>query len=94
MDGKGRWADNIWIERIWRTVKYECVYLNGIENLIDLKLQLKKYICYYNHRRLHSSLGYKQPAEIYQISRNDNLNNEYLIYCELVENTVLATKVA
>jgi len=94
MDGKGRWADNIWIERIWRTVKYECVYLNGIENLAELKLQIKTYVNYYNNRRLHSSLGYKQTAKIYQISKDENINNEYLIYCELTENTVIAVKAA
>ena len=82
MDGKGRWADNIWIERIWRTVKYECIYLLGIENLLELKVALKDYIAYYNNKRLHSSLGYKQPAKYYEFSMQENMGKEYLIYCE------------
>ncbi len=83
MDGKGRWADNIWIERIWRTIKYECVHLLGIESLSELKQELKKYIDYYNHKRLHSSLNYKQPMVVYLTNININKNDEYLIYCEL-----------
>lgn len=83
MDGKGRWADNIWIERIWRTIKYECILLVGVENLIELKSELSQYIVYYNTKRLHSSLGYKQPAKYYEISIKQNLGKEYLVYCEL-----------
>ena len=81
MDGKGRWADNVWIERIWRTIKYECVYLNGVETLIDLKQQLNEYVGYYNNRRLHSSLGYKQPFVVYQAGINSNLNQQFDIWC-------------
>lgn len=94
MDGKGRWADNIWIERIWRTIKYECIHLAGVENLIELKAELAEYIVYYNNRRLHSSLEYKQPARYYEISIQENLNEEYLVYCELEKNAVVAKKVA
>lgn len=81
MDGKGRWADNVWIERIWRTIKYECVYLNGVETLIDLKQQLNEYVGYYNNRRLHSSLGYKQPLVVYQAGISSNLNQQFDIWC-------------
>ena len=83
MDGKGRWADNIWIERIWRTIKYECVHLLGLESLPELRVELKKYIDYYNNRRLHSAINYKQPMVTYKASMNLNKNDEYLIYCEL-----------
>lgn len=81
MDGKGRWADNVWIERIWRTIKYECVYLNGVETLIDLKQKLNEYVVYYNNRRLHSSLAYKQPFVVYQASLNNNQNQQFDIWC-------------
>lgn len=86
MDGKGRWADNIWIERIWRTIKYECIHLAGIESLIELKSELYTYILYYNNRRLHSSLGYKQPAKYYADSMKFNGGKDYLVYCELDKN--------
>lgn len=88
MDGKGRWADNVWIERIWRTIKYECIHLAGVENIAQLKFELKQYIEYYNNRRLHSSLGYKQPAKYYDKSINDNQLKEYLVYCELDKSTL------
>lgn len=94
MDGKGRWADNIWIERIWRTIKYECIHLAGVENLLELKALLGKYIVYYNNKRLHSSLGYKQPAKYYEISMQINNNDEYIIYCEFGENICVSKSVA
>lgn len=83
MDGKGRWADNIWVERIWRTVKYECIFLNGIENLLQLKQELAKYIDYYNQKRLHSSLNYKQPFNVYKQSIRLHENDQPVIYCKL-----------
>lgn len=94
MDGKGRWADNIWIERVWRTIKYECIHLFGVESLFELKFELKKYIEYYNNRRLHSSLGYKQPSRYYEISILQNLDNEYVVYCELDKNVATVKKAA
>jgi putative transposase len=94
MDGKGRWADNIWIERIWRTIKYECIYLSGIENLQALRSALNKYIEYYNNRRLHSSLGYKQPAKCYNLSVEENKFNAYVVYCKIDDNIVVAKEAA
>lgn len=87
MDGKGRWADNIWIERIWRTIKYECVYMFGAESLTELKSQLNDYINYYNNYRLHSSLGYKAPTTYYDDSTKLNIANEFEIYCEYTPDT-------
>lgn len=92
MDGKGRWADNIWVERIWRTIKYECIYLLGVESVIELKSQLVKYIHYYNNFRLHSSLGYKTPTNYYEESINQNTEGEFAIYCEY--EPVLNSKLA
>jgi putative transposase len=94
MDGKGRWADNIWIERMWRTIKYECVNLFGVENLLQLRLILNNYISYYNNKRLHSSLGYKQPTEYYEESLRINKNSEYVVYCKIDKNIAVPKKVA
>jgi len=66
MDGKGRALDNIFVERLWRTVKYEDVYLNNYETPLEVSIGLKKYFKFYNYQRLHQSLGYITPAEIYQ----------------------------
>jgi len=81
--GKFRHSTHFWIERIWRTIKYECIHLAGIESLIELKSELYTYILYYNNRRLHSSLCYKQPAKYYADSMKHNGSKDYLVYCEL-----------
>ena len=65
MDGRGRAADNVFVERLWRTVKYEDVYLRGYESVPDLAGGLAAYFAFYNHERLHQSLGYRTPAEVY-----------------------------
>ena len=65
MDSVGRWADNIIIERWFRTIKYENVYLLDYQSMTFAKQGIKDYIHYYNYTRLHSSLGYKTPAECY-----------------------------
>ena len=63
-------------------------YMFGVESLVELKSRLRTYITYYNNKRLHSSLGYKQPAKYYEISIQQNLDKEYLVYCELNKNAV------
>ena len=65
MDGRGRSIDNVYIERFWRTLKYEEIYKNTYETSIDLYNSLKGYIKYYNQKRKHRSLGMKTPSEIY-----------------------------
>lgn len=65
MDGVGRALDNIYIERFWRTFKYEEFYLKEYKNLKELKKETKKYIDYYNKKRLHSSLDYETPEYYY-----------------------------
>lgn len=65
MDGKGRALDNIFIERFWRSLKYEYVYLHSQSDVKELFSGLKAYIDFYNNERLHQSLNYKTPAEIY-----------------------------
>jgi putative transposase len=66
MDGKGRWMDNVFIERLWRSLKYECVYLNAFDDLKDAKAKLNTWIEYYNHERPHSSLNDQTPNEFYE----------------------------
>jgi putative transposase len=66
MDGRGRALDNIFVERLWRTVKYEDVYLKKYENMPDLLLGLTHYFRFYNEERLHQSLGYTKPDAVYQ----------------------------
>lgn len=65
MDGRGRALDNIFVERLWRTVKYEDIYLNGYQTVPELRLGLKRYFEFYNQERLHQSLGYQTPKEVY-----------------------------
>jgi putative transposase len=65
MDGKGRVFDNIFVERFWRTVKYEEVYLNDYGVVDEARQGLGGYIGFYNHERLHQSLGYLTPAEVH-----------------------------
>jgi putative transposase len=66
MDGRGRALDNIFVERLWRTVKYEDVYLKKYDGLQDLLIGLTQYFVFYNQERYHQSLGYKTPHEVYQ----------------------------
>lgn len=65
MDGKGRWMDNVMIERLWRSLKYECVYLNAFETGSQARKGIGDWIDYYNQRRPHSSLDGKTPDEAY-----------------------------
>ena len=66
MDGKGRAIDNIFIERLWKSVKYECVYLNAFEDGVELYEGLDKYFSFYNQERLHQSLDYETPESCYR----------------------------
>ena len=65
MDGRGRAADNVYVERLWRSVKYEDVYLRCYESVPELERGLRAYFAFYNGERLHQSLGYRTPAEVY-----------------------------
>ncbi len=65
MDGRGRCHDNIFNERLWRTVKYEEVYLKEYASVAEAKASLSNYFRFYNQERLHQSLGYQTPAEVY-----------------------------
>lgn len=65
MDGRGRAFDNIFMERLWRSVKYEEVYLNGYETVLEIEAGLTRYFSFYNEDRPHQSLGYRTPAEVH-----------------------------
>ena len=65
MDGRGRVFDNVFIERLWRTVKYEEVYLHAYETVDEARRRLASYFIFYNTERLHSSLGYQTPRDVY-----------------------------
>jgi putative transposase len=65
MDGRGRAADNIFVERLWRTVKYEDIYLKDYENLAQVQVGLKTYFAFYNGERRHQSLRYQTPDGVY-----------------------------
>lgn len=73
MDGKGRFLDNIFVERLWRSLKYECVYLHAWETVSEAKAGVRKWIEFSNYKRPHSALGGKPPAVIYW-QRNETTN--------------------
>lgn len=65
MDGKGRALDNIFVERLWRSVKYENVYIKGYQYPLDARQGLSEYFSFYNNQRYHQSLEYKTPREVH-----------------------------
>ncbi len=69
MDGRGRCLDNVFVERLWRSVKYEDVYIRGYETVLELEQGLKRYFRFYNEARFHQSLAYQTPAAVYRGAR-------------------------
>lgn len=65
MDGRGRWADNVFVERLWRSLKYEHVYLHAYETVGEARSKIGRYFEFYNSRRPHSSLGAQTPDQVY-----------------------------
>jgi len=65
MDSKGRALDNIFVERLWRSLKYECIYLHGWSDGKQLDQGLKQYMHFYNYTRKHQSLNYLTPAQVH-----------------------------
>jgi putative transposase len=76
MDGKGRATDNIAIERFWRSLKYEDVYLNSYSTIKEARIGIGEYIKTYNTQRLHQSLGYATPDEVYYKGVNNTTHQE------------------
>jgi len=66
MDGRGRWMDNVFIERLWRSLKYEDVYLKGYADGREAKAGISAYFAFYNERRLHQALGYRTPIAVWR----------------------------
>jgi putative transposase len=80
MDGRGRVFDNIFIERLWRTVKYEEVYIHNYEIVKDAYQSLNKYFTFYNTERIHERLNYATPEEIYLSYMKNDTNKKESIY--------------
>lgn len=72
MDGKGRWADNIFIERFWRTAKQEEIYINPPDSISGLRERINRFIKFYNYKRPHQSLKYMTPSQVYYGDINNN----------------------
>jgi putative transposase len=70
MDGRGRCLDNVFVERLWRSVKYEDIYLHGYETVPALRAGLAAYFAFYNDERLHQSLAYQTPRSVYEAGSN------------------------
>jgi putative transposase len=66
MDGRGRCLGNIFVERLWRSLKYEEVYLREYATVAEARAGINRYFHFYNHQRLHQSLGYRTPASLYR----------------------------
>jgi putative transposase len=77
MDGRGRALDNIFTERLWRSLKYEEVYLQDYQTPRQARLSLTRYFDFYNHQRLHQALEYRTPAEVYGLVSGQNPKNSY-----------------
>ncbi len=92
MDGRGRALDNIFVERLWRSVKYEDVYLKGYTNPMELMIGLTEYFVFYNDERPHQSLGNHTPAEAYATGSNggarivDKFSNNEAASCRCVKD--------
>ncbi len=69
MDGRGRWMDNVFIERLWRTIKYEEIYLRAYDTATEARTRIDRYLAFYNSRRTHQALGRLTPDEVYFRSR-------------------------
>jgi putative transposase len=76
MDGWGRCLDNVFVERLWRSVKYEDIYLRGYETVAELTHGLEKYFTFYNEERLHQSLSYQSPAKVYSAKQTSTESQE------------------
>ena len=90
MDGRGRALDNIFVERLWRNVKHEDVYLKGYANMAELMVGLAQYFAFYNGERPHQSLGYQTPSSVY---RRGVGGGAMIVdkYCTRTEEAVAAT---
>jgi putative transposase len=89
MDGKGRCIDNVYIERFWRAIKYEAIFLNEYDDIDELEKGIKKYIHFYNFERYHQSLNYETPAKMY-FSRKRSSSNVFQLILSKPEQSILS----
>lgn len=89
MDGRGRWADNIYIERFWRSLKYESLYLHSFETVAEAREVLGRYIDFYNQRRPHQSLDYKTPNSVYEEYQNAHQKENDLNIVSIAKDQLL-----
>lgn len=73
MDGKGRWVDNVFVERLWRSLKYEEVYLRAYDSVAQARASIGKYLTFFNAKRRHQSLGRKTPDAVYYESADQRM---------------------
>jgi putative transposase len=66
MDGRGRWMDNVFIERLWRSLKYEDLYLKGYADGLEAKIGIGRWITFYNEQRFHSALAHRTPMAVWR----------------------------
>ena len=78
MDGKGSYTDNLFIERLWRTVKYEEVYLKAYRDGVEARAEIGKYLRFYNTERPHQTLEYRTPAEEYHAGKMEKNKGDVL----------------
>ena len=83
MDGKGSYNDNLFIERLWRSVKYEEVCLNAYQDGRDARTGLGNYFRFYNKERFHQALGYRTSAEVHY-AKEVSITNEGMIECLII----------
>jgi putative transposase len=79
MDGSGRYIDNLFVERFWRTLKYEEVYLKAYQDMQEARIEISRYIQFYNRERPHQSLGYQTPAQEYYAESIEMVKEPMLI---------------
>jgi putative transposase len=73
MDGKGRWVDNVLVERLWRSLKYEEVYLKGYAGVAEARTSISDYLDFFNQARRHQSLDRQTPDEVYSASASQRM---------------------
>lgn len=79
MDGRRRAVDNIFTERLWRSIKYEEVYPNEYNSPKEAYQQLERYFAFYNNERIHQALGYKTPAQVYGAKKSETFHSDYAL---------------
>jgi len=94
MDGKGRWADNVFAERFWRTIKYECVFLHNFDTVLELRVGLGKFIDFYNSNRFHQALNYHTPDVVYALKKiptRQELFEQFSLHHQALNQEVVMT---